>query len=437
MSAALLVLTLAVLMPGQAQSGFLAGASRVSITPDPSKIRYTLGGYASPTRYDNPATGVLDTCCARALVVSHGGRKAALVSVELCFIPATLTQAVEQRVAANGFSRSNLLLAATHTHAGPEPLCLIGANTLPAGKLPTFSRELLDFIADAVARAILEADQRKAAASMAAAVLPKVGLNRNRRGERITDDDLTLLRLTGADGKVIALVANYAAHPVYYGDAMLQVSGDWCGAYQRQLEAILPGTVALFINGAEGDVSPHAADEGTDTDKIQTYSAKLVTRTRDAMALLKPAPVTVVRSWLQPVDLPQREPHPFFVLAAARFGASPQQARELIGRLMPEKTNLTFLQIGGALVMGMPGEPTTPVGLAAKADARKAGVLYPMVSALTNDWLGYIVTAEQYRAGKYEPTMSFYGERVGEVALHAVRSGLGAIRPAGNRSAGR
>ena len=46
------------------------------------------------------------------------------------------------------------------------------------------------------------------------------------------------------------------------------------------------------------------------------------------------------------------------------------------------------------------------------------------VVALTNDWLAYCLTPEQYRAGKYEAVMSFYGEPFGPTLLDGVKAGL-------------
>ena len=56
--------------------------------------------------------------------------------------------------------------------------------------------------------------------------------------------------------------------------------------------------------------------------------------------------------------------------------------------------------------------------------ARAKGVKHPAIVALTNGWLGYLVTETQYKAGKYEPTMSFYGPTIGAKILAGIKSGL-------------
>jgi neutral ceramidase len=407
-----------------AQSQLRAGAATVSITPDPTKLPYTLGGYGDLRRFKNHATGIHDACYARALVLEYKGVKCALVSVDLCFLPANVKDAVAARLGATGIPGSALFLSATHSHSAPDPLLLHSGNIGPAGELPGFDQKLLDYIAGAIAQSIVEANGKLAAASIGSGQKSGIGLNRNRRGEKITDDEMTALKVQGADGKPLALVVNYAAHPVYYGAEMLQVSGDWVGTYERMLETVYPGSVALFINGAEGDASPNGSDVGTNAEKIEIYATKLLQSTRSLTDEIAPPSISAVSIWTQTIDLPRRLPHPLFLLAASQLKATPDQAKAFVDRLMPDKCDLTFLRVGDALLMGVPGEPTAPVGLAAKQLAREHGVKHPAIVALTNGWLGYLVTAEQYKAGRYEPTMSFYGPGIGQLILDGIKAGL-------------
>lgn len=407
-----------------AQAELQAGAAKVSITPDPKAMPYPLGGYVAPERLQNRATGVHDTCYARALVLSDGATRCALVSLDLCFLPANVKTAVMSRLASTGLPASAVFLSATHTHSALDPLLLHSGNTGPSGALPQHDAKLHDWVAERIAQAVMEAHGRLRPARLGSGQQQGLGLNRNRRGESVTDDEMTALKVTDVEGRPLAAVFNYAAHPVYYGATMLEVSGDWSGAFARQMEALLPGAVVLFVNGAEGDASPNGADEGTPAEKIQVYSAKIsarASRLYDDIAAVAEAPLA---AWTQEVGLPERKPHPLFLLASARLNATPDQARDLVNRLMPPRCEVSFLRVGEALFIGLPGEPTGPIGLAVKALAKERGIRHPAVVALTNGWLGYIVTAEQYRAGKYEPTMSFYGEQIGARLLEGVRAGL-------------
>ena len=411
-----------------ARGQLIAGAAKVSITPDQKQFSYQLGGYVSPDRTGHNAVGVHDNCYARALVLSQGNSRAAIVSVDLCFLPGNVRDMVALRVENIGFKRENLFLSATHTHSAPDPLAMHSLNNLPAGKLSSFDPKLTDWICDRIAESITTAVKEAVPAKAGSGQLEKLGLNRNRRGETVTDDEMTGLKVTHIDGKPIAFVLNYAAHPVYFGSEMLQVSGDWSGAYENQMEALNPGAVALFLNGAGGDASPNGADAGTSAEKIMTYSAKITEKSIALLSQIVPTDGVTFRSWSHETPMPPQKPHPSFMLASILMKATPEQAKDLINRVMPAKIEISYLQIGPLLLMGVPGEPTTPIGLAAKASAREKGIKNPAIVALTNGWIGYIVTPEQYKAGKYEPTMSFYGDQVGVFVLDGIRQGLNSIK---------
>jgi hypothetical protein len=410
-----------------AQAQLRAGVAKVNITPDVQAMQVPLGGYTA--RKAVPATGVHDPVYARALVLSNGETKVGIVSVDLCFLPADIRAEVLKRVQASGmpgWDAAHLFLAATHSHTAPDPLAMHRGNTFSMKGWPRFDARLLTFTADRIAEAIVTADKRQTSARMGSAVTPAKGWNRNRRGETTTDPDLTLLKITHDDGRPLAVVVVFAAHPTLYDDKMLAISADWPGAMEQEVEKSWNSgeAVCLFLNGAEGDASPDGMAGQTPEEKIADYGAnlaKIVTRLLKVADAKSDVPLA---AWTQPVNLPPRKPNALFLLAAAQFGASVQQAKQLVNGLMPEQTQLSFVRVGDLLLMGFPCEPTGELGLEAKAAARKAGFGTPAVVALVNDWLAYALTPEQYRAGKYEAGMSFYGDQLGPILLVALEAGL-------------
>ena len=133
------------------------------------------------------------------------------------------------------------------------------------------------------------------------------------------------------------------------------------------------------------------------------------------------------------VELPPRKPNALFYAAAGTLGLSFAQARSLVDSLMPPRATLTLIRIGPALMIGFPCEPTAALGLAAKEMARAGGYSDPMVVALTNYWLAYALTPEQYHKGNYEAGMSFYGDQLGPTLLSALKSGIDAASTRHNR----
>ena len=414
-----------------ASAALQAGAAKGSITPDVAAHKVPLGGYAA--RRAAAATGVHDPVFARALVLSEGRVKVGIVSVDLCFLPANVKAEVVARVAAagmTGLDSGHLLIAATHTHTAPDPLAMHSGNTFTTLKgWPQFDRTLLDFTAQKIADTVVEADRKRAGARILvrsrAEDAPK--LNRNRRGGPTVDTEMTVLKVLAKDGRPLAEIFNFAAHPTLYDGRMLDISADWPGAATQREEARLgSGSVCLFLNGAEGDATVAGADGKTPDERVATFGAKISAAIAD---MENSRPVRgrhdkVLRIWTQAVTLPERVPSGMFVVAAAQMGASFQQAQDLVTGLMPTKTTLTFIQIGPLLLMGFPCEPTGDVGLAAKAAARKAGFARPAVVALANDWLAYCVTPAQYKAAQYEASMSFYGPNIGPAMLQGVANGL-------------
>ena len=430
-----IILFLALAIPAHAE--WQAGASRLDLTPDVKAASVPLGGYAA--RLGAAATGVHDPVFARALVLTDGTTKVGIVSLDLCFLPANVKAEVVKRVQAAGLTKldsEHLLLTATHTHCAPDPLAMHSGNTFDLKGWTRFDPKLLDFTAGKIADAILRANERLRPAQIGSSVAAEPGLNRNRRGDTLTDPDLTVVSVKDKAGKYIASIVNFAAHPTLYDDKMREISADWPGIATAMIEKQMEGnqkgekTVCLFLNGAEGDASPNGVDDKQGEDKVVRYGLRVGLLTWGQLTATETKSDAPLRVWMQKVALPPRKPNALFYLAAAQLGASQETAKQLVNGLMPEATTLHYVRIGDLLLMAFPCEPTAAIGLKAKELARKAGYKTPAVVALTDDWLAYCVTPEQYRAGKYESMMSFYGDQIGPTLLTALETGVKQEHPA-------
>jgi hypothetical protein len=47
----------------------------------------------------------------------------------------------------------------------------------------------------------------------------------------------------------------------------------------------------------------------------------------------------------------------------------------------------------------------------------------PVIGGLADEWVSYILSAEEYKKGGYEASMSFYGETLGQVIVEGVVKG--------------
>jgi hypothetical protein len=74
------------------------------------------------------------------------------------------------------------------------------------------------------------------------------------------DPTVTVLRIDRADGMPLAVLTNYACHPVVFGADNLRYSADFPGVMNRVVERELGGHAqSFFLQGAPGDINPYYA----------------------------------------------------------------------------------------------------------------------------------------------------------------------------------
>jgi hypothetical protein len=219
-----------------------AGAAKVDITPP---IGYAMWGYGA--RREAPSVGVLDPLYARALVLTAGAQRIALVGLDLGRAPTRQsTAAIRARVKEQA-GIEHLFLVGSHTHHGP----VIELDNWPKGEIP-YVRTLEDKLAGV----IIEAAKNARPARLGVAS-KEVGLNRNRhskRPDKQVDPELLVLKVEDAGGKPIAHAVNFAAHPTMHPAQVLKFSADYPGAMAKLVETET-GAPCLFLQGAGGDLS--------------------------------------------------------------------------------------------------------------------------------------------------------------------------------------
>jgi hypothetical protein len=70
------------------------------------------------------------------------------------------------------------------------------------------------------------------------------------------DDTLVVGRVTGAGGKVLATLVNYACHPTTLAWENRLLSPDFVGSMREVLERQFPGAPCLYLHGASGELAP-------------------------------------------------------------------------------------------------------------------------------------------------------------------------------------
>ena len=239
-----------------------AGVARVDITPP---VGFRLQG---AMRRIEGATGIESRLLATALVLADEDTKVVILDCDLIGFDRPLAERIRQVVGQRvGAPSGNVLVGCTHTHNGP---CT--ARGILAGPHDVAARpgevELLDaYIENLVGQlagvaAMADANRRPARAS-AARDQADVAVNREEIGEDgvvlvgrnphgVTDHSVDVLRVDELDGKPLAVLVSYAAHPVVMGYQVYVYSQDYPGVVRRMVEQAT-GATCLFLTGAAGN----------------------------------------------------------------------------------------------------------------------------------------------------------------------------------------
>ncbi len=408
------------------------GVARVDITPD-HPVR--LVGYASRT---SESEGVAERIWAKALAIGGdaGEGPAVLVMVENCGVPATMTRDVANRLAArHGVKRERLAVCSTHIHTGPWLTDFLPLHTLTGippehhSHMEQYTKRLGDLLVEVVEKAL--AARKPATLSWAQGT---VGFAMNRRPikdgrcpglgvnpDGPVDHSLPMLRVTDAEGKLVAVVLNYACHCTTLGGDQNKIHGDWTGSAQKFIEADNPGCMAMICIGCGGDANPEPRGKWEMTDPHGQVVADEVNRLlAGPFKPVSPKVTARLRDIKIPFEtLPTHEEFEKRVAAADDPKASSSvkrwadHARAMLERMDrgPLETaidyQVTTWTFGDDLAMVfLPGEVVVDYALRLKKELDGSRL---WVTAYANDVPCYIVSRRVLDEGGYEPDTSMIG----------------------------
>jgi len=371
----------------------LAGAASVTITP-PGPVR--LAGAA----LGRVSTGVHDDLHARCLVIGNREAVVGLVALDVIGFFYPDVAAVRAEV---GADVDLLIVAATHTHSGPDVLGLWGPSFLylfpyRSGRDERYVAELRHRIAGCVRRA----RDRLEPVGVSFHRVDVAGFSENVRRPGVKDDELTVMRARAlGSGRTVGIVYNFAAHPEIFQHGTA-VTADFPAFVNRALAERFGG-VPLFVNGAIGALVTVDLRRAPDPEHPTFADAERVTaRLRDAViqavelarAEVRSAPIAVrTRRLTIPVDN-------WRFRLARRLGVLGRDGRD--GRV---ETELDTVALGPAQVVTVPGEVSPAIGFAIK---RRMPGPFRFLVGLGNDELGYILRPDELRDPlyRYERSLS-------------------------------
>jgi neutral ceramidase len=419
-----------------------AGTAAVVITPP---IGTPMDGYSAR---GDVSQGVHDDLHARALVIDDGSAAFALVSCDLVGVDRRLVADVRERASEpTGIPPERILVAATHTHAGP------------AGLRQEIDEALVEVTARHIAGAIVAAYRARRPAVLKVGTSHVDSVSQNRRDPHWPIDPALLVLLFDDPDPLrtpIAAVINFGCHATVLYQTNLLLSADYPGTAVRTVEQVFPGLGGVFLNGACANVNPAWIEqEFREAERVGkvvgTAAARLIAELRP----LGPGqrahnirwnehpekPVTAgelipdvrLRVATRRTDLPVRAfmaPEEYerslqdLEAQMQALGDSPDPAErrrlmEKVTRLRTERTVAERMagQEGRMLhpevmaisfapdlsLLGLPGE----FFVETVAEIRgRAGVRYLPVACYANHYIGYVVPPAAYDEGGYEAGVS-------------------------------
>lgn len=228
-----------------------AGTAQSVITPELDGHTVYLAGFG----HNRVATGVHDDLYARCLALEIAKQALVVCAVDLIGLfyddVLAIRRAFQQKTSTTTF----LIVASTHTHAGPDTLGLYGPRPLASG----IDRKYLDWVDQRVATTAANAVHaiQPARLELARDDHPLLAMLQGvDRPPIVKDPFLYVMRVvTRSTGQTMATLVNWSDHPEVLGRKNTEITSDYPHWTREYLEKKLGGT-ALFFSRSIGKVSP-------------------------------------------------------------------------------------------------------------------------------------------------------------------------------------
>ena len=428
-----LFLALSLTQAALASDELMVGIATTDITPAKEDF-IPLGGYGSAERRNYPfrfftkkpyfrtfrvSEGTLDPIRAKAMYVKRGDKKLLFVGLDVIGVTKGMHKDLIEKLSDEGFNSSEVIVSGTHTHSGPGGLSnnflweVIAMDRFQKAYYDLFLSQVVDTVRAAIADV--------QAADLHTLSFDTENLQNNRRGNhRPLYPRAILLLAQSKSGEWMGGLVNYAVHGTSLDADNLLFSSDVPGAIEKGLTELLAeknGYVRtlsesdfIFINGAEGDVSPAM--------KYHELGAEFASQTAKHWEEIKPleANWTTVQ---QEIDMGKPKIN---ISKCVEQKWMPKKFNIGLKKFISSKTFISQVHFGNLWFMTWPGEPTTELGTKLRAAAQENGAEDAWVFGLTNDHLAYFTTEDEFATGGYEACTNFFGATGGTKIIEAHRA---------------
>lgn len=432
-----LLVTACALAPA-ADPALSVGFAEQDVTP---KVGGKTPVYLAGFGHNRTATKVHDPIMARAVVLSDGSKKIALVSVDVVglFLPTV------ERVRAKLTGFDHVTVSSTHNHEGPDTLGLWGKTAFTSGVDPDY----LTAVVDGCVAAVQAAEKKLTAATAKIGTAAGPELLSDGRQPEVKHDEIVTVMFQGPDGP-LGLLVQWNVHPELLDDKNTELTADHVGYTVSHLKAKYKCPVAYFTGTVGGLMTnlgvPLKDDKGKELqdgtfEKAEKYGVEVGKLAEKAVAAGVPAtlvPFRVkTRAVLAPVD------NSLYKLAWGAgvlsrsmyvWDGDPTPKEFVVskdpGKPVAVKTEVGYLKLGELDVACIPGEIYPELVLDKIQEPADKGADYPdaakepgiysqltgkhrMILGLANDEIGYIIPKRQWDEKKpfcYGRKEAQYGE---------------------------
>ncbi len=409
-----------------------AGFSKVSISP-PSGA--PLAGFAAR---QGMCEGIHDELFSRALVLENNGKTIVFIGLDVLAVSSEFVNRVRAKIEQRtGIPENAIMIASTHTHAGP-----VTVKTFfnPEG---TLDPDYMNSLAQAIEDSVSEAWEKRfpARAGVGSGFVSGIGVNRRTPDKKPIDEEIGIIKIEDANGKLRAVFINYACHPTVLGSDNLLATGDFPNfAVEKIEQAIGADSFAMFVNGTQGNISVGHSSElsaigvitpGRTFENAAKLGYKLANATLEALSDISTkdscelsAAIFLVNFPLK--DLPEIEKSAQTFRKAKEDLARLSQTEAVPEVLMKAKSQLLYasitnfyaqetasldghlpvelqaFRIGETVFLAVPAEVFVEIGLELKRRAAHK----TFIAGIANGYIGYFPTQTAYADGGYEVVSS-------------------------------
>jgi len=360
-----------------------AGVVRVDITPP---VGTMMGGYRLRKA---PSEGIHDPLYARALIFEQNKQRIVIVTTDLGAIGQDVVEKTRKLIEnKTGIGKEAILISASHTHSGPDTFRLFSKK---------MDESYLSILPSYLAGAVFWAANNMQLVKVGVGRGKIQGISFNRRlktrdgkvrlnwekippGEIVdrgpVDEELGIIKVESLKGKLLATLVNFTLHAAVIGFQNLLFSADWPGYTTKLIEEVKKGCVALFTNGAEGNIN-HIKNpgewEGTSgeaqrigkivgTEALKTLEriftvskTRIQAKAKDIKISLRKAPFSNLNQVKELISKKERE---LRRSKSQKLERDLQYAKEILWVMeqnkREEEIKIQTLAIGDAILVGVP-----------------------------------------------------------------------------------